>query len=390
LIVSTAAPLRRNLITPTTLVLAALAVVGFFFIGVRLIYGLGAVTNLNSGYSWGIWVAIDIFIGTALGCGGFSMAILVYIFNRGEYHPLVRPALLGGLFGYTLGGMAAFTDLGRYWQAYNILLPWYWQPNSVMFEIALCLLAYTAVAWIEFAPVFLERWRFPAIKRFLDRWMFVFIALGVLLPLMHQSSFGSAVLVMGTKLSPLWFTVWLPLLFVVSAILMGYGVVMFEATVVSNSFGLPTEHALISRLSRVVGWITVGWLVIRWADLLNRGVVSLAFAGDLKSWTFWIENALFVCAAAVFLTPAGRASQRASLLAAVALLLAGALYRLDALIIGLRPVGNWIYFPSLPELMVTIGIIALEILLYLVFIKMFAVLPVAEASSARTADRRLP
>ena len=40
--------------------------------------------------------------------------------------------------------------------------------------------------------------------------------------------------------------------------------------------------------------------------------------------------------------------------------------------------------------MVTIGIIAFEILLYLVFIKMFAVLPVAEASSPRTADRRLP
>lgn len=387
---SIAAPLRRNLVTPTTLVLAALAVIGFFFIGMRLIYGLGAVTNLNSGYSWGIWVAIDIFIGTALGCGGFSMAILVYIFNRGEYHPLVRPALLGGLFGYTLGGMAAFTDLGRYWQAYNILLPWHWQPNSIMFEIALCLLAYTAVVWIEFAPVFLERWRFPAIKHFLDRWMFVFIALGVLLPFMHQSSFGSAVLVMGTKLSPLWFTVWLPLLFVVSAILMGYGVVMFEATVVANSFGLPSEHALISRLSRVVGWVTVGWLVIRWADLLDRGVVSLAFAGDLKSWTFWIENALFIGAAVVFLTPAGRASQRASFLGAIALLAAGALYRLDALIIGLRPVGNWIYFPSLPELMVTIGIIALEILLYLVFIKMFAVLPVAEASSPRTADRRLP
>ena len=78
-----------------------------------LIYGLGAVTNLNSGYPWGIWVVVDIFIGTALGCGGFSMAILVYVFNRGEYHPLMRPALLGGLFGYTLGGFAAIIDLGR-------------------------------------------------------------------------------------------------------------------------------------------------------------------------------------------------------------------------------------------------------------------------------------
>ena len=43
--VSAAAPLRRSLVTPTTLVLAALVVVGFYFLALRLIYGLGAVTN---------------------------------------------------------------------------------------------------------------------------------------------------------------------------------------------------------------------------------------------------------------------------------------------------------------------------------------------------------
>ncbi len=71
---STAAPLRRNLITPTTLVLVALVVIGFYFLGVRFIYGLGAVANINSGYPWGIWVVVDVIIGTAFGCGGFAMA----------------------------------------------------------------------------------------------------------------------------------------------------------------------------------------------------------------------------------------------------------------------------------------------------------------------------
>ena len=85
------------------------------------------------------------------------MALLVYIFNRSQYHPLMRPALLGGLFGYTLGGLAVIFDLGRYWQAYNLLLPWHAQPNSVMFEVALCVMAYVVVLWIEFPPAFLER-----------------------------------------------------------------------------------------------------------------------------------------------------------------------------------------------------------------------------------------
>ena len=70
------------MVTPTTLVLAALVIIGFYFLALRLLYGLGAVTNINSGYPWGIWVVVDVIIGTALGCGGFAMAILIYIFNR--------------------------------------------------------------------------------------------------------------------------------------------------------------------------------------------------------------------------------------------------------------------------------------------------------------------
>ncbi len=55
---------------------------------------------------------------------------------------------------------------------------------------------------------------------------------------------------------------------------------------------------------------------------------------------FWIENALFLVAACVFLTPAGRASQRASLLGAVALIAGGSLYRLDAFLVGYQPVAT--------------------------------------------------
>ncbi|MGO4870077.1 MAG: Ni/Fe-hydrogenase cytochrome b subunit [Roseiarcus sp.] len=371
---STAAPLKRNLVTPTTLVLAALVVVGAYFVAQRFVHGLGAVANINSGYPWGIWVVVDVVIGTAFGCGGFAMALLVYIFNRSHYHPLMRPALLGGLFGYTLSGLAVIFDLGRYWQAYNLLLPWYAQPNSVMYEVALCVMTYVAVLWIEFSPAFFERWGFVGLKRVAGRWMFLFIALGVLLPTMHQSSLGSILLVMGYKLSPLWFTVWLPALFVTSALAMGYGAVMIEATVVSNTFSLPSEHALISKLSNVVGWILVAWLALRWGDLVARGALPLAFVAGVKTLMFWIENALFLAAALAFLVPAARASRRASFLGAAALLVGGSLYRLDAYLIGYQPVANWHYFPSVPELMVSIGVIALELLLYLVFIKTLPVL----------------
>ena len=104
---------------------------------------------------------------------------------------------------------------------------------------------------------------------------------------------------------------------------MGYGVVMLEATVVSNSFGLPSEQALISKLSTVVGWIMVGWLVIRWADLLDRGDVSSHSQAISRPRCSGSRTRCSLAAVLVFLTPAGRASQRASFLGAVALLAGG-------------------------------------------------------------------
>jgi len=75
-------PLGGRLITPTTVALAILVIIGGYFIVQRYMHGLGAVTNLNQGYPWGLWIAVDIVIGTAFGCGGFAIALLVYIFNK--------------------------------------------------------------------------------------------------------------------------------------------------------------------------------------------------------------------------------------------------------------------------------------------------------------------
>lgn len=367
--------LRAGLVTPLTLVLVVLAAIAAWFVWQRFMLGLGAVTNLNPGYPWGIWVVFDVVIGTAFGCGGFAMALLVYVFNRGEHHPLMRPALLGGLFGYTLAGIAVMIDLGRYWQFYSLLMPGRINLNSVMLEIALCVMAYVAVLWLEFAPVILARLGLSRLRRLMERLMWLFIALGIVLPTMHQSSLGTALIPLGYKLSPLYQTALLPLLFVVSALAMGYGVVVAEATVVSRGFRLPSEHRLLVRVGRVVGWVLIAWLALRWADIVWRGALGAAFAGGKVALWFWIENALALVAVWAFLSPRAQASERLTLLGGVALLLFGALYRVNAYLIAYTPaVAGYGYFPSAPELLVTIGIVAFEILLYLVFIKIFPVL----------------
>ena len=89
-----AIPIGGPLLTRPFRILIALAGLGFVLLAWRFWAGLGAVTALNDGYPWGLWIAFDVVTGTALACGGYAVAILVYIFNKGRYHPLVRPAIL--------------------------------------------------------------------------------------------------------------------------------------------------------------------------------------------------------------------------------------------------------------------------------------------------------
>lgn len=367
-------PLGGRILTVPVAILTVLVLVGFYYIGRRYLFGIGAVANVNPGYPWGIWVAFDIIVGTAFGCGGYAMALLVYAFNQGRYHPLMRPALLGGLFGYTLAGFAVMIDLGRYLNSLNLLLPWYLNPNSIMLETALCVMAYVAVLWIEFSPAVLERFGLGKTRYAVERWMFVIAALGMLLPTMHQSALGTILAVNESKLSPLWWTQLLPLLFLVSAIAMGYATVAFEATLVSRGFRLESERPLLASISKVVFWLTVVFLALRIGVIVANGNFGLALAAGREAVMFWIETALFVVALIAIGTEAGRNSERGIFIAACALLAGASLYRIDAYLLAYRGTVGWQYFPSVPELMVTIGIVSLEILLYILFIKLLPVL----------------
>ncbi len=367
------------------LVMIGLVILAGYVLYFRYVYGLGSVTNLSDGYPWGIWIAIDLVAGTAFGCAGYSIAIVVYILNRGAYHPLVRPAILASLFGYTLGGLAVLIDLGRYWQGYNMLLPWLTNVNSVMLETALCIGAYITVLMIEFAPAFLERFGMTDIRRTLGRFLFVIVALGVLLPTMHQSSMGTILVVLGYRLSPLWQTNLLPVFFLISALFMGYAIVVFESILSSVGFRRPMEREILSKVTGIMAILVAVFLVLRTVDLIVRDDVSYAFRGDSRALMFWIETAMHVLALVVMVPRRNRAAPRPMFIAASMMLLGGTLYRVNCYLIGYDAGPGWHYFPSVGEILVTLGIFSIEIILYIVFVKQ---LPVLHRVEPRESDSR--
>jgi Ni/Fe-hydrogenase subunit HybB-like protein len=367
--------LGGRILTPPVIGLGILALIGFYFLAIRFIDGMGAVTNLNGGHAWGIWVVYDVVVGTALACGGYALAITIYVLNKGQYHPLIRPAVLASLLGYALGGFGAFFDMGRWWQFYNILLPWNWNFNSVMLEVGLCVMTYILVLVIEFAPAVLERLGIKGLQLKLEKVLFFFIALGVLLPTMHQSSLGSLLIAMGHKVNPLWQSMeMLPLLAIISAVTMGFSIVLFEASFVTVGFRRPSESHLLQGLSRAITGLLSLFLLVRFAELLLRGKLGLLFAFDFAALMFWLETALFVVPLAILHSPGRRAEGGMLLAAAVSTLLAGALWRFNAYLITLDPGPGFSYFPSVPEIMVTVGIVAFEVMAYIVLVKMLPVL----------------
>jgi Ni/Fe-hydrogenase subunit HybB-like protein len=372
-------PLGGSLFTPFTLLLGVLAGIAGVILLYRLFYGLGAVTNLNDGYPWGIWIAYDVVVGSAFACGGYAMALLVYIFNKGQYHPLVRPALLASLFGYTLAGASVIFDLGRWWNFWHIFWPGYAQVNSVMFEVAVCISAYIVVMWIEFSPAFLEKWGMKDVRQKLNKVLFFFIALGVLLPSMHQSSLGSLLVIFGEQIHPLWQSGWLlPVIYLMTAILLGFAVVIFEATLSSTGFKRQLETPVLTPLSKVMFGLLAAYVVVRVADLLLRGALGTAFAATWQAFWFWVEMACFVVPLVLLATEQARRSAAKLFVGAVLLMLGGFLLRINGFLVGYMTGEGWHYFPSLAELMVTVGLIAFEILAYIVIVRNYPVLPAAQ------------
>lgn len=351
----------------------------------RFVVGLGPTTGMNDGFPWGIWIAFDVVIGTALACGGFSVAILCYAFNNGKYHPLIRPAVLTSALGYSLAGASVIVDLGRYWNVWRIPLLWNWNRNSVLLEVAICIMTYVVVLWIELSPAFLEVWekqeKFPLLCRaarrvhgWLNRYLIAILALGILLPTMHQSSLGSLMLIMVSKLHKLWHTPLLPVLFLSTAILMGYAAVIFESALADEVFDRPRETKLLASMSGIMVVVLFFFLGVRLVDLALRGRLGLIARLDFYSMMFLLEMVLFLAPALLLLSRKRRENPGIELISAIMMMLAGSLYRFDTFLVGFNPGPGWSYFPTIPEMTVTIGFVAFEVLAYLFIVKQFPIL----------------
>ncbi|MFH2052906.1 MAG: NrfD/PsrC family molybdoenzyme membrane anchor subunit [bacterium] len=398
-----AAPLWGNTDVPFftrgSIVVTALALMGVAMIMVRLFFGLGAVTNLDTQYPWGIWIAIDVATGVALAAGGFTTAFIAHILNHERFHPVVRPALLTAMLGYTFVALGVVMDLGRFYNIWHVLVPSMWQGNSALFEVGMCVCIYLTVLYIEFLPIVCERFigrvNLPGVLarlngavdgllRFLDRTlgkvMNFFIIMGVVLSCAHQSSLGTLMALAPTKLHPLWHTSILPLQFLLSAFAVGLSMAIFEGMIASRSFRRPPEMNVLSPLGRIIPFLLTIYFAAKVIDLVGRDAYVYLFEFTGRSVMYWIEIVGGVVLPWAILLSHRMRRRPAWLFAASAMVVFGvALNRLNVFIIGYTPVyPDHRYVPAITEIMLTVGMIALLVLVYRAWVYLFPILPAEE------------
>lgn len=397
-------PISRKFFTPGVICLLVLVVNGFVFLAGRFLFGIGAVTNLDNSYPWGIWIGFDVAAGVALAAGGFTTAALGHVMHRESYHVVVRPALLTAMLGYSFVAFAVFIDIGRYYYIWHPLVMW--NGNSALFEVGICVMAYVTVLYIEFLPIVTERFlgkvnlkgslawlnrRVESLLRFLDgtlsKTMFIFIIAGVVLSCLHQSSLGTLMIIAGAKMHPLWQTPILPLLFLLSAISVGFPMVIFESLLASRSLGLKPEMHVLSRLGRFVGPILGIYLAFKIGDMVIRGTYVHLTTVTTESVMFAIELLLGV------IIPLRLALSRAVLKSPLGLFVISSLVifgvllnRLNSFIVAYAPpYTSHSYFPSFGEISVTVGFVALIILLYRMFVLNFPIISLPDRQTAKQA-----
>ena len=352
----------------------AIMAAGVYCTFLRFFRGLGASTNLSDQFPWGLWIGFDVMCGVMLAAGGFTLTAAVEIFNIKRFHSIVRPTILTAFLGYLLVCAALMYDLGLPWNIWHPLIMR--NPHSVMFEVAYCVMFYTAVLAMEFSPIVLEHFKLKRALKIIRSLMVVFVILGVLLSTLHQSSLGTLYLIMPNKLHPFWYSPLLPVFFFLSAIAVGLAMTIFESSMSSKYFGRELELPILRDLGRVLVVVLALYGILKFEDLYHRGALGLVMVPGYEQRFFLLEMLLSIFVPlGLLLIPKIRESAQGLYLAAVLTLLGFVTNRLNVTITGVENAVGGRYAPRWTEVVITAMFVALGFAIFGLAAKYLPIFP---------------
>ena len=353
-------------------VASIIVITGLYSTYLRFTGGLQSATNLSDTYPWGLWIGFDILCGVGLAAGGFTLCAVTHIFNIEKFKPLTRPAILTAFLGYLLVVFGLMYDLGKPYNIWHALIMW--NPHSVMFEVAWCVMLYTTVLFLEFIPMALEKFKWARLLRIIRKVSIPIMVLGVLLSTLHQSSLGSLFLILPTKMSPIWYSSYLPVFFFLSAVGVGFAMVIFESFLSARAFNRELEMDLLSLAGLLSVVILMIGFLLKITDLATSGHFSALLAINEKSLLFYLEVLVGVLVPFGMLVQKKVRESRKWLYIATVLIIAGfILNRMNVAITSVTAEAGLSYFPSFNEISITMMLVVLGMWAFRLITKFFPV-----------------
>jgi menaquinone reductase, integral membrane subunit len=382
--------------------LAAMCVVGLLGAIHTLRHGL-VVTNLSDHVPWGLWITHDLSA-IALGAGAFTFSAVIYIFRVKQFARIARMAVFVGFIGYTSAMLALAMDIGRPDRFWHPLV--YWNVHSVLWEITWCVILYSTVLIVEFVPILLDSHFFdghPRLRAFghlLHKVTPVMAVIGLALSLLHQSSLGATYGVLAGR--AIWFKPSLPIMFIVSAVAGGTALTLFATIVTSKlSHRDLIGEDLKRRMARLTGYALLAYLYLKlwdWAATsyythapgTADALAVLQATSPYTSTFWWLEVVLgAVVPAVILLTPRFRRVDRILTIGLGLIVMGIVVNRWNVTLSGLVVPPQWspgvlghvvaaLYFPSLPEVAVSIGVLGYGLLVFTLGVRYLPLFPAAE------------
>ena len=341
----------------------------------RFAFGLAAATNMTDPLPWGWWKIFNMVAGAALATSGFIVAAVIYILQLEKYRSVARLSVVVGFLGYGASLSALMFDIGlphRGWHAFFM-----WNPHSFLFEVFWCVSVYWGVTALELVPIVSERFGIPRFTHLMHEVMLPFVVLGVTLSSMHHSSLGSLFLASPTRLYPLWYTLWIPPEFLISAMGGGLSTIVLIMLVVTWLFGRKRNVEVMSGLALASVVLLGLFVVIKAVDFTYFSKWNFVFGPDItwESYVFWVEISLqALIPVAILSIPRFRRSAIGLWLGTSSAFLGLVMHRLDVGIVGYFRSAGAIYLPKLSELVFGLGIVCAVGLVFLFLIEHFYIL----------------
>jgi Ni/Fe-hydrogenase subunit HybB-like protein len=361
---------KGKLLTPFNIIATPVIITGIVLIVIRFMYGLGAITNLSQEVPWGLWIGFDVVTGVAFAGGAYIITFMVYILNLKSFKPIVRVTVLNGFLAYVFYAGALLLDLGRPWNVINPIIGNSFGVSSVLFLVAWHFLLYMIAQLIEFSPAIAEWLGAKRARKILASMTIAAVIFGITLSVLHQSGLGALYLMAKEKIHPLWYSEFIPIMFLVSSVFAGLSMVIFEGAVSRKVFfnqltdkNKRAHHRIVVNLAKICAGAMFVYFFMQILVFIH-GQRWEYISTPMGLW-FLLEIVGFVVIPMLMYVLAFKRENNFLIKFAAILTMIGIiLNRLNVTIIGFRWDDAVQYVPSWMEIVVTLTVIFTEVMIF--------------------------